>query len=50
MEPISLDYCGKKGFVLVHRCRSCHHVSRNRVAPDDDLDAMLAILRDDVPK
>lgn len=37
MEPIGIDHDGKKGFVLLHRCRKCRAERRNKAAPDDDL-------------
>ncbi|MFT4011130.1 MAG: RNHCP domain-containing protein [Nocardioidaceae bacterium] len=43
MAPVALDYSGKKGFVLVHRCQTCGHTDRNKVAPDDDTDVLAAI-------
>lgn len=43
MEPVALDHSGKKGFVLVHRCAACGHTDRNKVAPDDDTDALASI-------
>ena len=35
MEPIGLEYSGKKGYIIVHRCRSCGEVRRNRAALED---------------
>ncbi|QLQ09362.1 MAG: RNHCP domain-containing protein [Nocardioidaceae bacterium] len=40
MAPVGLDHSGKKGFVLVHRCESCGATDRNKVAPDDNADAL----------
>jgi DNA-directed RNA polymerase subunit RPC12/RpoP len=37
MDPIGLDSSGKKGFILLHRCRRCSAVVRNKAASDDDL-------------
>ncbi len=37
MEPIGIDQESKKGFVLIHQCKKCKKVSRNRAAVDDDL-------------
>lgn len=45
MEPVSVDHSGKKGFVLIHRCTRCGHLDRNRLAPDDDMDLVIAIQR-----
>ncbi|MBT4936398.1 RNHCP domain-containing protein [Candidatus Peregrinibacteria bacterium] len=35
MRPISLDYNGKKGNVLVYECEKCGRGMRNKVADDD---------------
>ena len=32
MEPISAQPDAKKGFVIVHRCRRCGEIRRNRAA------------------
>ncbi|ATY85162.1 RNHCP domain-containing protein [Kyrpidia spormannii] len=50
MEPVAVEYDGKKGYRVVHRCLSCGHISRNklffeaRVQPDS-LEAALALLQ-----
>lgn len=48
MEPVAVEYSGKKGWVLVHRCRACGEVRRNRAALEDtsqpdDYDAIIAL-------
>src|SRR5690606_12317296 len=35
MEPVGAELTGKKGWVIVHRCRRCGEVRRNKAAPDD---------------
>lgn len=37
MKPIGLDSSSKKGYILIHECKICSKVSRNKAAPDDDL-------------
>lgn len=37
MEPIKLDYSGKKGFIIIHKCVKCGKKMRNKAAEDDDL-------------
>jgi RNHCP domain len=44
MEPVGIDYRASKGFVVVHRCRRCGFVRRNRIAPDD-MDAVIEFAR-----
>lgn len=45
MEAVGAELSGKKGWVIVHRCRECGEVRRNKAAlsdPDqpDDLDVL----------
>jgi hypothetical protein len=40
MEPIYLDYSGKKGFVIVHKCTKCNKEMRNKKADDDNEEAI----------
>lgn len=48
LEPVGVEHSAKKGWVLVHRCRRCGAVRRNRAALDDpeqpdDYDAIVAL-------
>lgn len=40
MQPVSLDYDGKKGWLIVHECAACGKRIPNKTAPDDDLSAI----------
>ncbi len=35
LEPVGADHSGKKGWIVVHRCRRCGEVRRNKAALDD---------------
>lgn len=35
MEPIRIEQSGKKGWVIIHRCRRCGFEGKNRAALDD---------------
>lgn len=35
LEPIAVKADARKGYVIVHRCRSCGELRRNRAAVDD---------------
>jgi len=37
LEPVAAEHSGKKGWVIVHRCRRCGAERRNRAALDDPL-------------
>lgn len=43
MEPIGLTRPRGKGLAVVHRCTWCRQEKVNRLAADDDLDAILAL-------
>jgi len=48
MEPVGAELTGKKGWVIVHRCRRCGEVRRNKAAladpvQPDDLDALASV-------
>ncbi|MDD4318721.1 MAG: RNHCP domain-containing protein [Candidatus Peribacteraceae bacterium] len=40
MEPVHLDYDGKKGWMVLHRCTVCGKTIPNKTAPDDDMTAL----------
>lgn len=44
MRPVAVDHSGKKGYILVHRCTACSAQDRNKLAPDDDMDAVIALM------
>jgi len=35
LEPVAVDHHPKKGWIVVHRCRSCGAERRNKAAVDD---------------
>lgn len=44
MEPVDLEY--KDGrYILVHRCLKCGFIRKNKVADDDDFEAVLRLSR-----
>lgn len=45
MEPTGVDYSGKKGYILLHRCTACGAQDRNKLAPDDAMDAVISLQR-----
>ncbi len=42
MEPIALESTGK-GYIIIHRCRGCGIVKRNKSAKGDSFKAILEI-------
>ena len=50
LEPILVEYSGKKGWVIVHRCLRCGALRRNKAALDDqnapdDYELLLGLVR-----
>lgn len=50
MRPVAVEWSGKKGWVLRHRCERCGAERRNRAALDDptcpdDYEAVVALTR-----
>jgi DNA-directed RNA polymerase subunit RPC12/RpoP len=43
LQPVSLDKTGKKGFIIFHKCLKCGKISKNKVADDDSMEAVIAI-------
>ncbi|WP_461023934.1 RNHCP domain-containing protein [Thalassiella azotivora] len=43
LRPVGTDYRGAKGHIVLYECERCGQARRNRVAPDDDLDVLLAV-------
>lgn len=54
LEPVGVEHSGKKGWTVVHRCRSCGEVRRNKAALDDptapdDYELVVALSRRPLP-
>jgi DNA-directed RNA polymerase subunit RPC12/RpoP len=50
LEPIGVDYSGKKGWIIVSQCVKCGQIKRNKAALDDanvadDFDKVLELSR-----
>jgi len=43
MKPVNLDIPKKKTQTIIHECLTCGKKMRNIVAPDDDVDAVIAL-------
>ena len=42
MQPIQVEKSGD-GFVITHKCEKCGKVIRQHAAPDDNIDAIIAL-------
>ncbi|MBQ8402138.1 MAG: RNHCP domain-containing protein, partial [Clostridia bacterium] len=43
LDPIHTEPDPKKGFVVIHRCRKCGALRRNKAANDDDRDLLIRL-------
>jgi len=43
MKPYKIQYNGKKGWQIVHKCKRCGAKKLNRIAPDD-MDAVISFM------
>lgn len=43
MIPKFIDLNRKKGYIIIHKCKKCGKISRNKVADDDDMDKVIEI-------
>lgn len=43
LEPIKVETNAKRGFIVVHKCRKCGSVKRNKAADDDDRDLLIKL-------
>lgn len=43
LEPISLEMNGKKGYVIIFRCKKCGMIRKNKAAKDDNMDIMIEL-------
>lgn len=35
LEPVGVEYSGKKGWIIVHKCQRCGAIRKNKAALDD---------------
>lgn len=53
MQPVAVDYDGKKGYVIIHRCLRCSIERRNHAARSDphpdDWEALVRLSRGQLP-
>ena len=42
LEPVGLE-TGKKGYVIVFKCKKCGMIRKNKVAEDDDMNLIIEL-------
>ena len=43
LEPVSMEIDGKKGYVIVFKCKKCGAIRRNKAAKDDNMDLLIEL-------
>ena len=43
LEPIGLEINGKKGYVIVFKCKKCGAIRKNKAADDDNMDLIIKL-------
>ena len=43
MEAVKLDQNSKKGWIILHKCKKCKKIIKNKAAEDDDLDQLIQL-------
>lgn len=43
MEPIGLEIDGKKGYIIIFKCKKCGIIRKNKAAKDDNMDLLIKL-------
>ena len=43
LEPISLEINGKKGYIIIFKCKKCGAIRKNKAAKDDNMDLIIKL-------
>lgn len=43
LEPIGVEISGKKGYVIIHKCKKCGAIRKNKAAEDDNIDLIIKL-------
>ena len=43
LEPVSLEIDGKKGYVIIFKCKKCCQIRKNKAAEDDNMDLIIKL-------
>ncbi|MFT4186096.1 MAG: RNHCP domain-containing protein [Micrococcaceae bacterium] len=48
MKPVTVEYSGAKGFIIIHKCQKCGKIGRNKAAMDqknsDNIDKLTSLM------
>lgn len=43
LEPIGVEISSKKGYVIIHKCKKCGAIRKNKAAEDDNIDLIIKL-------
>lgn len=43
LEPVCAEISAKKGYVIVHRCKKCGEIHKNKAAEDDNISLIIKL-------
>ena len=43
LEPVGLEIDGKKGYVIIFKCKKCGAIRKNKAAEDDDMSLIIEL-------
>lgn len=43
LEPIGIEITNKKGYVIIHKCKKCGKIRKNKAATDDNMDLIIKL-------
>jgi len=43
LEPIGVQMSNKKGYVIIHKCKKCGAIRKNKAADDDNIDLIIKL-------
>ena len=43
LEPVSVELSGKKGYVIIFKCKKCGAIRKNKSATDDNMDLIIQL-------
>lgn len=43
LEPIGVEISNKKGYVIIHKCKKCGAIRKNKAAEDDNIDLIIKL-------
>lgn len=43
LKPIGIEIDSKKGYVIIHKCKKCNAIRKNKSAKDDNMDLIIKL-------